>query len=198
MRDSFDKAFKITIGLEGKPSNDPEIIERLLWTRLRDESHKLCKVPTEKQIHGKKICCVNNCERPVFNSVNYCNAHYIRQKKGKDLSVPIRNRKTSADVCVVCGDKVGKRGGLSRCQKHFKSYRTQIIKEELVRIMGGCCAKCGREYQSFVYDFHHNTKNKEFGIGNLMNVASLKRIAQEVSKCILLCANCHREVHYEK
>ena len=42
---------------------------------------------------------------------------------------------------------------------------------------------------------HINSKEKEFGIGEKGYTRSLDKNKQEVDKCILVCANCHREIH---
>ena len=70
------------------------------------------------------------------------------------------------------------------------------VKESLVSAFGRKCQRCKQEFPSFVFDFHHiNPETKNFGIGDA-NV-SLKQDAlfEEVKKCIMLCANCHRFIH---
>jgi hypothetical protein len=43
-------------------------------------------------------------------------------------------------------------------------------------------------------EFHHLDPNeKDFSIGG--KSWSLERLKKEVDKCILICANCHRELH---
>lgn len=46
-------------------------------------------------------------------------------------------------------------------------------------------------------EFHHiNSKEKDFGISfNLSR--TIDDLKKEVDKCILLCSNCHAEVHQE-
>lgn len=68
------------------------------------------------------------------------------------------------------------------------------IKEALTLAMGGECAACGLETHQAVYDFHHMDPNqKDLNIsGSTRSFASLTK---EASKCILLCANCHRLHH---
>ena len=66
---------------------------------------------------------------------------------------------------------------------------------EAIDLLGGKCSKCQGIFDPCVYDFHHiNPKEKEFTIGENMLV-SKERFLNEVSKCILLCANCHRMEH---
>lgn len=63
----------------------------------------------------------------------------------------------------------------------------------LIALKNKPCADCGREFPSCVMEFHHVRGEKEFSVGNGVNNAlSLKRINDEIAKCDLLCANCHR------
>lgn len=58
------------------------------------------------------------------------------------------------------------------------------------------CKKCG-EKRYYVLDFHHTGGKKEGNISSLVKQgASLTRINNEILKCEILCANCHREVHH--
>jgi len=46
------------------------------------------------------------------------------------------------------------------------------------------------------FDFHHiDPKQKDFTITNEIANKPFKELENEVKKCILLCANCHRVVH---
>jgi hypothetical protein len=60
------------------------------------------------------------------------------------------------------------------------------------------CSKCGYNKHHSAIDFHHIEEKSE----NISRMAkdsySIKKISEEMSKCILLCANCHREEHYKK
>lgn len=61
---------------------------------------------------------------------------------------------------------------------------------------GGKCVICGYSRDIKALDFHHiNESNKEFGLSDRGMTRSWEKIKVEVDKCVLLCANCHREVH---
>ena len=48
-------------------------------------------------------------------------------------------------------------------------------------------------------EFHHlNPSEKDLTVSTLINYGSLNRVKKEISKCVLLCANCHRKVHYDE
>ena len=59
------------------------------------------------------------------------------------------------------------------------------------------CVKCG-ETRFYVIDFHHiDPKMKSFSLGDGSKTHKSKEdILSEVSKCVCLCKNCHKEFHY--
>ena len=58
------------------------------------------------------------------------------------------------------------------------------------------CKRCG-DSRYYVLDFHHlDKKNKSFSISDKVSDYSLDSLLEECKKCIVLCANCHREIHY--
>jgi hypothetical protein len=73
--------------------------------------------------------------------------------------------------------------------------RVRLI--ETIRSESGCVV-CG-EMESCVLDFHHlvgNSKGREGGIPVARAAGkSWKALYQELAKCIVVCANCHRKIH---
>lgn len=58
------------------------------------------------------------------------------------------------------------------------------------------CSKCG-EKRWFCLDFHHK-KDKLKNVSSMLSQAySLQSVKKEMTKCDLLCANCHKKEHYE-
>jgi predicted HNH restriction endonuclease len=65
-----------------------------------------------------------------------------------------------------------------------------------IRYKGGCCQKCGYDKCIGALDFHHiDPSTKEAG-WTLMRKMSRENMVKELDKCILVCSNCHREIHY--
>lgn len=59
----------------------------------------------------------------------------------------------------------------------------------------GGCVVCG-EKELVCLDFHHiNPSDKNFDIGKQFHIKATETIIKEISKCVVLCANCHRKVH---
>lgn len=84
----------------------------------------------------------------------------------------------------------------SKQSEKVTRYRKNI-KNKMVLSMGGKCQICGYSKCNDALEFHHLDSNtKEFGFGKLRsNPKKLSVLLNELSKCILLCAICHREVH---
>lgn len=76
--------------------------------------------------------------------------------------------------------------------------RALIRKLELIRYKGGKCEKCGYSNNLAALDFHHiDPKTKSFQLDSRhLSNTNIDKLKDEVNKCILLCANCHRETHY--
>lgn len=167
----------------------------LIQKRLYEESNKHYR-PYYPENHRDYKCKVDNCNNPAY-AKGYCNAHYIRARKQKDLSIPLRNRKIHNANCVKC-DKEIKKGGWNLCSKHYKKARYTAIWEVIIEYLGGKCKMCGESYPIACYDLHHrNPKEKEYMIAKNITNGSILKIANEVLKCDLLCANCHRILHFE-
>lgn len=74
-----------------------------------------------------------------------------------------------------------------------KSYYKRI-KEELIQYKGGKCQICGYNKCTSALEFHHlDPTQKDFTISG--GTKSFNTLKPEVDKCILVCANCHREIH---
>ena len=74
-----------------------------------------------------------------------------------------------------------------------KSYYKRT-KEKLIEYKGGKCQVCGYNKCTSALEFHHlDPSQKDFTISG--GTKSFENLKPEVDKCILVCANCHREIH---
>lgn len=71
--------------------------------------------------------------------------------------------------------------------------RRREVALKAVELKGGCCAACGYDGCVRALEFHHaEPKRKAFQVRS-GNTPGWARIVAELEKCVLLCANCHRE-----
>lgn len=66
----------------------------------------------------------------------------------------------------------------------------------MVAAFGGACAICGYNKHCALIFHHVNPEEKEFSLGGARSSPrSWKRLVKEMRKCVMLCRNCHSEVH---
>jgi hypothetical protein len=77
--------------------------------------------------------------------------------------------------------------------------RRRTVEAKAVALLGGTCLVCGYDKHPGVLDFHHidDASTKSFGISSGGLSRSWASIEAELKKCILVCANCHREIELE-
>lgn len=70
-------------------------------------------------------------------------------------------------------------------------------KAKLVAMKGGKCSICGYDRCIKALEFHHkgDKEDKSFSVAANGMLARWEKLVREVKKCILVCANCHREIH---
>ena len=75
------------------------------------------------------------------------------------------------------------------------SKRRRAIKALAIEYKGGKCQLCGYDKYQGALELHHiDPKQKEFAISQKGHSRSWERVKKELDKCMLVCANCHREV----
>jgi hypothetical protein len=72
-------------------------------------------------------------------------------------------------------------------KKWLENYKSNLV-----------CSKCGENHPATI-DFHHKKGYmKERAISQLVyDGYSINKIKEELNKCEILCANCHRKLHYK-
>lgn len=83
-----------------------------------------------------------------------------------------------------------------RCMVVAVSKRRKKIKVMAIEYKGSKCSICGYNKCVDALDFHHLDKTKkDFNLSAEGHTRSWSRVKQELDKCILVCSNCHREIH---
>lgn len=132
-----------------------------------------------------------------------------------DPFAPIENKnkdKLNERVCPICGKTFfPKKFGSNRkycfnCSPsdikdednkiiHNLPNNRSSIKQYLINYKGGQCQICGYNKSNWALHFHHvDPTKKDFSISQ-NHTTNLDSYIKEVDKCLLLCANCHAEVH---
>ena len=84
----------------------------------------------------------------------------------------------------------------------YQSYlaqqkRGRVRKLELIKMFRGSCEKCGYNTNYAALEFHHLDPGEKTFQLDLRSLSNRKWsvIVREARKCILLCSNCHAELH---
>ena len=90
--------------------------------------------------------------------------------------------------------KTGPRYRCQKCDNENQKRQSKKLKQKCIDYKGGACVKCGYNKCNSALDFHHlDPSKKELGLSK--NRRKWEILKAELDKCILVCANCHREIH---
>ena len=136
----------------------------------------------------------------------------FRSSKSKLSQILGKIKKINCSVCnselevsifcpqKCCSDecrKVYKKEYLKNKKYNYNDVKNWRLKKKkkAIEYKGGKCEKCGYDKCISAMEFHHlNPLEKDFSISSNINM-SYEKIKKELDKCILVCANCHREIH---
>jgi hypothetical protein len=103
--------------------------------------------------------------------------------------------------CKYCGEKdpmefYGHQKIVCKaCRKLQAQERLRLYKQQLVDYAGGKCQICGYSKSLNALHFHHrNPAEKDIDYEKMKNWSFASR-KNEIDKCILVCHNCHAEIH---
>lgn len=156
------------------------------------------------------ICSKENCKLR-FYARGLCKKHYSAFRISDSFEKLPPKIKV---VCLSAGcDQIQSAKGL--CQKHYRELkvsrnkmtykgidakrqaRAMAVKREIAESLGGKCSICGYSKNYACLDFHHkNPKEKKFEPKSIFRMKDKAKIESEISKCILVCKNCHGDIHH--
>jgi hypothetical protein len=109
----------------------------------------------------------------------------------KDLSK--QQRKYCSVSCKMKGLRI------SQLAEYGFGYQEKLgflRKVYFIEQLGGKCSICGYDKNISALEFHH-LKDKEMSLTQMnLRENNIELILKELDKCILLCSNCHKELHY--
>lgn len=121
-----------------------------------------------------------------------------RCKRVKDQTeFSFRNKKKGIrhSYCKECYRNICKLHYQKNKPKYANRWarRREKINQIIIAAKNKPCADCGEQYPYYVMDFdHRNGDDKDFNIGSKKYNVSMARLAEEIEKCDVICANCHR------
>lgn len=96
------------------------------------------------------------------------------------------NRRGKENSSVYC----------KKCSTIQTLSRLQRLKKQMVDYKGGSCQMCGYKKYMGALEFHHiDPKQKDFNLSRMKQYTFNDKVTNELDKCILVCSNCHREIH---
>ena len=130
------------------------------------------------------VCCSQRYYNILMKLCKYCNKRYRELDFGVALSTPKKIYRRLK--CRFCYGKT-KKLLIEKYQKILDDYKIE-----------NGCMKC-KTKDHRVLEFHHTSNNKEFSIGTARyNHFGIERVKKEIEKCVVICANCHRIIHYKQ
>jgi|ERR1044072_3654388 predicted transcriptional regulator len=126
-------------------------------------------------------------------------AYYLNKYKLATLNK--QQRREKEPCCIKCGETdctkfYGNDKIICReCHKKRVNNKGRENREYAVNKLGGKCANCGYNRYIGSLDIHHldpSIKDENF---KSMRGWSIIRIDREIENCVLLCRNCHSELH---
>lgn len=104
-----------------------------------------------------------------------------------------------APLCKLCGETEPSKFYRKMKTTCYRCHGIQIEKKRVdkridaIAYKGGKCERCGYNKYRGALEFHHKDPTQKDPYG--LRAYNSERLFAEVDKCMLLCANCHREIH---
>jgi len=105
--------------------------------------------------------------------------------------------KDKMNVCKECRKEYKPGHGKLKdiCSTCYRLAYRNKTKQKAIEYKGGCCSVCGYDKYIGSLQFHHvYPEDKSFIISNL-SFNKFDSLVDELDKCILVCSNCHGEIH---
>lgn len=163
------------------------------------------------------VCVIEDCGKP-HKGYGLCSTHYARYKRSGDPLAPARGGpgytaphgtvgryQYHACRCEACVKAARAQFHIWRSdprarQRHSEAARQwrRAYKDEIAAIkMDHGCADCGYREHPSALDFDHVRGTKRFNVSQ--GAARTREDAlEEIDKCDVVCANCHRIRSYER
>lgn len=163
-------------------------------------------IPSTIVIDGKRRVLTNRkycLECSPFG--NHNTKAFTKSDDGQIISIGKRcnHIKSNDKKCKECnttkfGDFYEKHHNLcKKCCSQNTINKGRLMKQRAVDYKGGCCELCGYNKCIASLEFHHVDPSEKDSDARNFRYWKWERVVTEIDKCILVCANCHREIHDE-
>lgn len=103
--------------------------------------------------------------------------------------------------CKDCSRQYGQHS-YKKNRDYYIAKNRSVVRdlEEMVRTIKNStpCMDCGNQHPYYVMDFdHRDSSDKDFCIATKRNWGR-KKLLKEISKCDVVCSNCHRQRTYKR
>jgi hypothetical protein len=141
----------------------------------------------------------------IRSTKKYCSQECInasrREKWANREKIKKQSKLMPEKECPICGQKfrpktpaANQRMCCYDCMPDGIQLTRGAFLAKIKEKRGGKCLKCGYNRCMKALEFHHlDPTKKDFTISN--DNFKLKDAVEESKKCILLCSNCHKELH---
>ena len=198
-----------------KPKNEIQKYLKGHSTIANKYCSNLCK--NKNKFSGKNVKCLkcNNIFYKNLNNIKRSPNNFCSKSCAAKYNNKISTKKSLKGKCKSCEKIISasKTFCSSGCKKYFRSllpkksykekkeihrvfmnsYRKKI-KKMAIEYKGGKCEICGYNKCTRSLNFHHKIPSeKDFTISYV--TYRWEKIKNEIDKCILVCSNCHGEIH---
>ena len=109
------------------------------------------------------------------------------------INDPIKQREASRRHYEKNRDRV-----IAKAKEYSKVARERIRAFITAHLKANPCVDCG-EANTIVLEFDHIGDDKDFNLSDAARKGvSMKKLKDEIAKCEVRCANCHRKKTYER
>jgi DNA-binding CsgD family transcriptional regulator len=193
-------------GLGGRVDNflsnvDEKTINEIIKLRMSQKTYpEISNQINISEDRLKRICRnnkINNAANTIKKSINNTDVlnYYLNIKSLRKTAKYFETTKGHIRKLVGDNNIIYKREKTISKSQSVINWRKRT-KIELVKYKGGKCEKCGYDKCISALTFHHlDPTQKDFAISG--KSYSIEKLKKEVDKCIMVCANCHIEIHDE-
>lgn len=150
----------------------------------------VCGEEFEAERSTKKYCS-KDCQNALRRE-KYAN----RERTPKNIIY-----KGKAKICPICNQEfypltsmANQRTCCYDCMPNGTQLTRGMFLAKIKESRGGRCIRCGYDKCIKALEFHHlDPTQKDFTISN--DHFKLEEAVKESKKCILICSNCHKELH---